>query len=104
MILGICSMLVPMPWATKPPQRFSRKLSTANPTMFAQHPTVAAPAAKPFKFNIIDYDAITESGTSTITEKYLNTYAYKDNSGNYYMLDEEDNLVEKNTEIDSSQG
>ena len=46
-----------------------------------------------FKFNIIDYDAITESGTSAITEEYLNKYAYKDNSGNYYMLDEEDNLV-----------
>jgi ferrous iron transport protein B len=55
-----------------------------------------------FKFNIIDYDAITESGTSTITEKYLNTYAYKDNSGNYYMLDEEDNLVIIENEEDLS--
>ena len=28
-----------------------------------------------FKFKIIDYDAITESGTSAITEEYLNKYA-----------------------------
>lgn len=32
---------------------FSLKLDTANPIMFAQHPTVAAPAANPLKFNII---------------------------------------------------
>ena len=33
MMLGICSMLVPMPWATRPPQRFSLKLMTAKPTI-----------------------------------------------------------------------
>jgi hypothetical protein len=33
---------------------FSLKLATANPIMFAQHPTVAAPAASPLKFKIIE--------------------------------------------------
>ena len=41
-MLGICSMEVPMPWLTSPPQRFSRKERTANPTMLAQHPATAA--------------------------------------------------------------
>ena len=27
------SMLVPRPWAARPPQRFSRKLMTAKPTI-----------------------------------------------------------------------
>lgn len=46
-----------------------------------------------FKFSVIDYDGITESGTEAITEEYLNLYAYKDLEGNYYMLDENDELV-----------
>ena len=36
-----------MPWATRPPQRFSRKLMTANPTIWAQQPATAAPPARP---------------------------------------------------------
>ena len=47
-MLGICSMEVPMPWLTSPPQRFSRKERTANPTMLAQHPaTGGAPPPGP---------------------------------------------------------
>ena len=46
-MLGICSMEVPMPWLTSPPQRFSRKERTANPTMLAQQPATAAPPASP---------------------------------------------------------
>ena len=46
-MLPICSMLVPRPWLTRPPQPFSRKLSTAKPTMFAQQPATAAPPASP---------------------------------------------------------
>ena len=49
---------------------------------------------------VIDYDGITEEGTQTITEKYLNEYAYKDNNGNYYMQDEEGNLVVIESEED----
>ena len=36
-----------------PENPFSLKLATANPTIFAQHPTVAAPPANPLKFSII---------------------------------------------------
>ena len=43
--LGICSILVPIPWETSPPQRFSRKDITAKPTICAQHPATAAPPA-----------------------------------------------------------
>ena len=32
-ILPICSMEVPSPWLNRPPQRFSRKLITAKPTI-----------------------------------------------------------------------
>lgn len=53
-----------------------------------------------FSFKVIDYDGITEEGTQTITEKYLNEYAYKDNNGNYYMQDEEGNLVVIESEED----
>ena len=45
--LGICSMEVPSPCATKPPQRFSRKLMAAKPIIWQQQPTTAAPAATP---------------------------------------------------------
>ena len=55
-----------------------------------------------FKFNIIDYDGITENGTSTITEEYLDKYAYKDNNGNYYMLGEKDVLIVVESEEDYS--
>jgi len=50
MILGICSMEVPRPWATRPPVLFSRKEATAKPTIFAAQPTAAAPAAIPLRF------------------------------------------------------
>ena len=53
-----------------------------------------------FSFKVIDYDGITEEGTQTITEKYLNEYAYKDNNGNYYMQDEEGDLVVIESEED----
>ena len=46
-----------------------------------------------FKFTIIDYDGITETGTQAITEEYLDKYAHKDSEGNYFMLDENDELV-----------
>ena len=49
MMLGICSILVPTPWATSPPQRFSRKLMTAKPTIWAQQPATAAPPARPVR-------------------------------------------------------
>lgn len=55
-----------------------------------------------FKFTVIDYDGITESGSSTITEEYLDKYAYKDSSGNYYMLGEKDVLVVIESEEDYS--
>ena len=48
-MLGICSIDVPMPWLTRPPQRFSRKLITAKPTICAQQPATAAPPARPGK-------------------------------------------------------
>ena len=53
MILPICSMLVPSPCARRPPILFSRKLATAKPTMLQQQPTTAAPAARPFRSNIM---------------------------------------------------
>lgn len=40
-----------MPWLTRPPQRFSRKESTAKPTMLAQQPATAAPPASPVRPN-----------------------------------------------------
>ena len=48
-ILPICSIEVPRPWLTRPPQRFSRKLITAKPTIWAQHPATAAPPARPVR-------------------------------------------------------
>ena len=53
-----------------------------------------------FKFTIIDYDGITETGTQTITEEYLDKYAHKDSEGNYFMLDENDELVVIESEDD----
>ena len=55
-----------------------------------------------FKFTVIDYDKITEAGSSTITEEYLDKHAYKDSSGNYYMLGEKDVLVVIESEEDYS--
>ena len=46
-MLPICSMLVPIPWAARPPQRFSGKLITAKPIICAQQPATAAPPASP---------------------------------------------------------
>ena len=46
-ILPICSIEVPSPWLTSPPQRFSRNDMTANPTICAQQPATAAPPASP---------------------------------------------------------
>ena len=40
---------MPTPWATNPPQRFSRKLITAKPTIWAQQPATAAPPARPVR-------------------------------------------------------
>ena len=48
-MFGICSILVPRPWETIPPQRFSRKLMTAKPTICAQQPATAAPPASPVR-------------------------------------------------------
>ena len=42
-------MDVPSPCETSPPQRFSLKDITANPTICAQHPATAAPPARPVK-------------------------------------------------------
>ncbi len=47
----IWSIEVPRPWLTRPPQRFSRKDSTAKPTMLAQQPATAAPPARPVRPN-----------------------------------------------------
>ena len=49
MILGIWSIEVPRPWLTRPPQRFSLKLITAKPTIWAQQPATAAPPASPVR-------------------------------------------------------
>ena len=55
-MFGTCNIDVPNPCEINPLILLSRKLATANPIIFAQHPTVAAPAASPFKFNIIDIE------------------------------------------------
>ena len=47
MMLLIWSIDVPMPCDRTPPQPFSRKLITANPTIWAQQPARAAPPARP---------------------------------------------------------
>ena len=49
-MFGTCSIDVPIPCAKSPPIPFSRKLAVANPIICAQHPTVAAPAAIPDRF------------------------------------------------------
>ena len=46
-------MEVPIPCAIRPPNLFSRKLATANPIILQQHPTVAAPAARPDRFRMM---------------------------------------------------
>ena len=51
-MFGTWSIDVPIPWAIKPPTLFSLKLATANPIIWALHPTAAAPAAIPERFNI----------------------------------------------------
>ena len=51
-ILPICSMEVPSPCATKPPQPFSAKLMTAKPIIWAQQPAVSAPPARPVRVRV----------------------------------------------------
>ena len=51
-------MEVPSPWASKPPQPFSRKLKTANPIIWEQQPAVAAPPARPSSASIIQIAAL----------------------------------------------
>ena len=51
-ILPICSMEVPSPCATRPPQPFSAKLMTAKPIIWAQQPAVAAPPARPVRLRV----------------------------------------------------
>ena len=65
-ILGICSMEVPIPWAKRPPTPLSLKLVTANPIIWQQHPIVAAPAATPFSPRIIPRAAELIGKVSTI--------------------------------------
>ena len=65
-ILGICSMEVPTPWAKSPPTPLSLKLVTANPIIWQQHPMVAAPAATPFNPRIIPRAAELMGSVSTI--------------------------------------
>ena len=65
-MFGICSMEVPMPWAKSPPTPLSLKLVTAKPIIWQQHPTVAAPAATPFKPRIIPSAAELIGKVSTI--------------------------------------
>ena len=55
-MFGTCNIDVPNPCETNPLILLSLKLATANPIIFAQHPTVAAPAASPLKFKIIDIE------------------------------------------------
>ena len=57
-MLPIWSMEVPSPWASKPPQPFSRKLKTANPIIWEQQPAVAAPPARPSSASIIQIAAL----------------------------------------------
>ena len=57
-IFPICNIEVPSPWATSPPQPFSLKLITANPTICAEQPTVEAPAANPLNPIIIHKAAL----------------------------------------------
>ena len=53
-ILGTWSIDVPRPWANKPFQPFALKLITAKPIIWAEQPTVAAPAARPDRDRIIE--------------------------------------------------
>ena len=48
-MLPICSIEVPSPCETTPPQPFSLNETTAKPTMFAQQPARAAPPARPVR-------------------------------------------------------
>ena len=60
-----------MPWETRPPQRFSRKLMTAKPTICAQQPATAAPPASPVRPRAAQMAALemgSVSATPTTTE------------------------------------
>ena len=65
-IFPIWSIEVPSPWATRPPQRFSLKLMTANPTIWAQHPATAAPPASPVSPRAAHMAALLMGRVSTI--------------------------------------
>ena len=88
MMLGICNIDVPMPCETSPPQRFSLNDITANPTIWAQHPAVAAPAAIPDRPMAIHKAALlignvnaipTETDTMTPIMKGRNSVAFSIN-------------------------
>ena len=55
-----------MPCATSPPQRFSLKLMTANPTICAQQPASAAPPASPVRLNAAQIAALLIGSVSAI--------------------------------------
>lgn len=57
-IFGICSIEVPIPCASSPSKPLSLYEITANPIMLAQHPTVAAPPARPDRPSIMQIAAL----------------------------------------------
>ena len=57
-IFPIWSIEVPSPCARRPPHLFSQKLKTANPTICAQQPAVAAPPARPSRLNMMQIAAL----------------------------------------------
>ncbi len=66
MILANCSIEVPNPCDRRPPKPFSRKLATANPTIWVAHPTAAAPAANPDKSSMMQMAAELIGAVNTI--------------------------------------
>lgn len=88
MILGICSIDVPNPCEMMPLQRFSLNDMTAKPTIWAQHPAVAAPAAIPERPIAIHKAALligsvkaipTETDTTIPMMRGLNSVAFSMN-------------------------
>ena len=65
-MLPICSILVPMPCEISPPQRFSRKLMTAKPTICAQQPATAAPPARPVSVSAAQIAALEMGSVSAM--------------------------------------
>lgn len=66
MMFGICSIEVPIPCASSPSKPLSLYEITANPIMFAQHPTVAAPPANPDSPSMIQIAALLIGNVSII--------------------------------------